>query len=216
MPETKKKTLLSSLNTYSTIGFSIFDFTHIFFGIYFFERAFRQQGSDFVFDVAESSTEIVCSILLLLFIIEISKKNTQMEERHRYYTFAWLISSVSVFLPEIFRIPNLIINNASFLLKSLSTSEVVLSGIAFILFIVALFIHHEDKKWIWIIISGIIFSLAVVPVSLTSTILQAGVKDGWWLASNIMINIAPLFPVGFAFYSLTRLIIAKKKANLLD
>jgi hypothetical protein len=216
MLETKNKTLLSSLNTYSTIGFSIFDFTHIFFGLYFFERAFRQQGADFVFDVAESSTEIVCSILLLLFIIEISKKNTQIGERHRYYTFAWLISSISVFLPEIFKIPNLIVNKATSLLMTLSAVEVALSASAFIIFIVALFIHHEDKKWIWLIISGIIFFLAVVPVSLTSSILQANVKDGWWLASNIMINIAPIFPVGFAFYSLTRLIRAKKKANLLD
>lgn len=216
MPEAKKKTLLTSLNTYSTIGFSIFDFTHIFFGIYFFERAFREQGSDFVFDVAESSTEIVCSILLLLFIIEISKKNTQIEERHRYYTFAWLISSISVFLPEIFRIPNLIVNDASSLLRALSTAEVALSSSAFVLFIIALFIHHEDKKWIWIILSGIILFLAVVPVSLTSTIMQSSLKDGWWLASNMMINIAPIFPVGFAFYSLIRLINAKKKANLLD
>jgi hypothetical protein len=215
MPKTQNKSLLTSLNAYSTVGFSIFDFTHIFFGIYFLERAFREQGSNFVFDVAESSTEIVCSILLLLFIIEISKKNTQYQERHRYYTFAWLISCVSVFLPEIFRIPNLIINNSSYLLKALSTAEVVISGTAFIFFIAALFIPREDKKWIWTMLSGIFFCLAVVPISLTSTILQASVKDGWWLASNIMINIAPIFPVGFAIFSLSKLITAKKKTDSL-
>jgi hypothetical protein len=191
--------------TYSTIGFSIFDACHIIFGLYFFERAFREKGETFFFDVAESATEIVCSILLLLFIIVIIKQNTQNEERHHYYTFAWLIACVSTFLPEIFKMVRVMEIGEPGTVFILCSVQVGLSLLSFSLFIAALFTHHENKVWGSIMGLAVLCFFSLVPLSIANTIIEASFHDGWWLMAAIIIDAAPFFPCAFALYSLIRI-----------
>lgn len=189
------------INAYSLLGFSIFDLIHIILGLYFFERAFREQGEAFQFDVAESSTEMVCSILLLLFILVIAKPNTHPEERHQFYTFAWIIATVSVLLPEVFKIPLIIQNGHETLYLILVSLQIGFSVLALSSFAAALFLHTDNRHWLITMVVGIVLFFLLVPISLTATIYESGEKGVYWTIFSIMINIAPLFPTGFALYS---------------
>lgn len=186
---------------YSTLGFSVFDIVHIIFGLFFFVRAFIDTGENFEFDIAESSTEIVCSVLLLMFILVIAKENINPKERHHYFTFAWLIASVSTFLPEIFKMARIVANGSSTQALVLSCIQIAVSILAFVLFVAALFVKKEARAWITIMILGIIFFFLLVPFSLASTILEDDSSDVLRLLATYMIDVSPIFPSGFALYS---------------
>lgn len=165
---------------YSSIGFTIFDIAHILFGAYFLVMAFIEKGEVFAFDVAESSTEIVCSIVLLLFLVVIAKQNTNLDERRNYFTFAWLISTVSVFLPELFRIPLLISANETGIAYTLCIVEICLGLLAFLSFIIALIIPDFRRGWSASMLIGIISFFLLVPFALASTIPLITDKDILW------------------------------------
>lgn len=202
---------------YSTLGFSLFDAAHILIGVYFFERAFRERGETFLYSVAESATEIICSILLLCFILVIADRNLQKEEEHHYYTFAWLIASVSMLLPKIFQFTKDM--DEGLMTKAvgiLSIVEIRLSLFAFLMFIASLFAPRENKNWgILMLLAAIAFFL-LVTVSLATSILEAPLKDGWWLAGSIIIAIAPIFPVGFGAYSGLKMVHYQKTCHQKD
>lgn len=184
----------------ATIGFTLFDLSHIIVGIYFFELAFRAQGGTFVYDVAASATQIVLSVLLLLFIMVILEHNTKPEETHRYFAFAWLVACVSTLLPEVFRLPSFI-NGTSNGSLGLLIARIAISGAAFLAFGGALFTHHEGKLWKGLLLSGVILIVSFVPIYFVDVFDEASIRGVSWFVFAIIEGIAPLYPAALTVVS---------------
>jgi cytochrome bd-type quinol oxidase subunit 2 len=198
-------------NTYIFLGFTIFDLFHITFAIYFLIHAYQEQGQEFQKEMSESLVEIACSVLLMVFIVALTRTMHDEEERNQCYSFAWVVASMSLMLPFSFELPSLLSggysNSPSYFL---TLSCLLLSSFSFLAFIISVFLAKDNhKRRIWVYL-GIAAFFSLVPLAIINTCFnKEEVADQAWFVCSIIRHLAPLFPVGFGLVSLHKEIAEK-------
>jgi hypothetical protein len=181
---------------FSTTGFTIFDFSHIIVGLAIMIMAFIYKDENYLLDVASTSAQIIPSILLIFFIIVILKHNTQSEEDERYFSFCWLVASIGMLLPEIFRIPGLTEDEIS-VAEAMTIVKIAISGLAFIFAAIALLSKDKDR-WVRTQLIDAILFLLFVPVAIVGDAYEFAERNVAWLVVSTIEAIAPLWPALFA------------------
>lgn len=143
----------------NTLGFALYDLIHIFCAIAFIIFALNEKNivldsgevtADFAIELADEFTELIMSLLLIVFIIFIYHSKTQKTQMS-YYTFAWMLVSLSLLIPATFEIAPLYVSHQGptyslgiFILRNIN---LYLPLVAFLSFVVALVIVSHGKLW---------------------------------------------------------------------
>lgn len=203
----------------NTLGFAIYDFIHIFAAIAFIIMIITGRDvtldsgevqADLAIELADEFTELILSFLLIFFVIFIFRSKTQKTQMS-YYTFAWLIASLSLLIPATFEIPALYIyhhgatyNAGIYVLRNFN---LYLPLLAFFAFIFALFSVHDAKRWTIALTCGII-AMLLFCVSSTVVYVFEQVAAGIYFAHPFqallrhIFMLAPIVPAVFTFSSL--------------
>jgi len=179
------------------IGFSIYDVIHIAFAIAFLVLAYWHKAEGYEIESAECATELVFSLLLIVFIKELVEKPEKSTLR-RFYTFAWVSASAALFLPETFSLPSLV-NGLNGAREIFQLCCILSTAIAFFLFLAALFQSDTGRNWNLLMIVGIGFFFVSSPLLMAKSYFKGG--ETYEVVMAIIKNSAPLFPTGFSFYS---------------
>ncbi len=199
---------------YDFLGFSIYDILHIVFAIVFLVVAFIKREGFCEMEVGESFVEIVFSILLIAFILEMVKKHHEAATTRRFYTFAWLSACAALLVPESFGIPHLVssvIDDGVFIHHEiLRLIEISFSLISFVLFLLSLKKADSGKGWTPSILMAMIFFVLTVPLAITRLFL-ANEHEPILLVCYVIKDLAPVAPFAFALYGLIKEMKQNKK-----
>lgn len=210
-----KKKAYKDERIFNFLGFTIFDLTHISVSIILFldeirrYKAGEMAASDLPMDFADFSVEIVCAVLLLVFVLLFAEKQTDCLLVTRNYTFAWVVASMSLFIPETFNICYLYVTKE--LLESSELTQIFnkivlfTSCSAFISFLVSLFLCGNGIKWRISLAIGIAFVILTAilnTVSLSIEIASSAAGFIWEEIPELLLMAVPLVPSIFALASL--------------
>lgn len=223
-----KANLKNTDRTLNTIGFAIYDILHIFCAIVFLILAIEgrdvtldsgELNANLALEVADEFTELIISFVLIFFVIFIYRSQTEKTQMV-YYTFAWLIVSMSLLIPATFDIPSLYIYNHGAIYSTcvyvLRNFNLYLPLAGFLLFLLALLFAHEPKKWRIVLDLGIAM---VICFSITSTAVYVSeqLHEGTYFAhplQTILRHIFLLAPLIPSFLTLFSLRYAKKDYDI--
>ena len=160
----------------SFIGFTVFDFGHIFLALVLiiFSLVVRQEG--FEEEVGECIIELVFAGLLISFVDGLALKSSQDVTRfRRNYNYAFLCVSSSLMVPLAFYLVEALtkINEPQGLLLVLGF---VLSLLAGICFLIGTFLRNQLFYWRILMAIGVMLLSAYVPLMIA----------GSWLTDELM------------------------------
>ena len=178
------------------IGFTIYDIIHIVFALFFIIYAFVEREHGFEIALAEEFSQLILAVILIGFLEVLRKENADAVELRNYFTFAWLIASSAQLIP-------LSIQTSEYLLeKDFGASGIIvyiaafLSLAGFISFFFGIVRAKQGTKWKSSTIAAVCMFVTVVPLSIVH--LFAFQPFSWVIIMKLIVNLAPLFPAGFA------------------
>jgi hypothetical protein len=211
----QKKQAYKDERIFNFLGFTIFDLTHITVSVILFLDEIRRYKvgelapADLPMDFADFSVEIVCAILLIVFVVLFAEKQSDRVLVRRNYTFAWLVASMSIFIPETFNICYLYVTKELADMSELSKifNQIVLftSCFSFFSFLIALFFSGKGQKWRLSLAIGIAFVVLTSLVNAVSfSIEAASAASGfiWEDVPELLVLVIPLVPSGFGLASI--------------
>lgn len=213
-----KKQAYKDERLFNFLGFTLFDLTHITVSIILFldeirrYKAGEMAASDLPMDFADFSVEIVCAILLMVFVVLFAEKQTDRVLVTRNYTFAWVVASMSIFIPETFNICYLYVTKelleSSVLTQIFNQIVLFTSGLAFAAFLVALFFCGKGTKWrisLAIGIALVMMTAAINTVSFSIEIANSGSGFIWEDIPELLLLAIPFVPSAFALAGLNNI-----------
>ena len=191
---------------YSTIGFAIYDIIHIVVALTLLIRLFVVGGEslsegELIISVSEQLLEITLGFLLICFVLFIFK-NTDIKLERFAYTFAWILASLALFLPNTLNFYGLFhpespsfINTAAYLFTWI---DFVFSLLAIVFFAIAISrVKHHPKLWSGCILLGMACLFVDAACSLALVINEATHEHVFdiFIALEFLSALAPLAPI---------------------
>lgn len=162
---------------FRTIGFEIFDFTHIIVAILTIIVGFVRKGDDPLRNLAlslEITSEFIslCLAIILIFFVKFIVDNHDPKMEKILYSFAWIIANFALLSPCIFRGVDLIMSGGETALDTtLAILDAIFPTISAALFTTSLYLLRKEKdKWYYTMLAGMI---AFILSALTSSINHA-------------------------------------------
>ena len=184
------------------IGFTIYDFVHLFCSTFLLISAYVHREGDWVLEASKASAEIAFSLLLMSFIISIVKNNEDRKTVQKAYGFAWLTACSGMALSSSFMIPYVLTEQSARAHLDLEITcfllYVLFSLSAFTLVLIALFMSDDRKakRVLFLIALGCL--LAAIPLSIIGECnFGHSTVD---LIMAILVDVAPLFLIVFGLH----------------
>lgn len=204
----------------NTLGFAIYDLIHIFCAISFLILILVENANvaldsgalqmSIFLEMADEFTELILSFTLIFFIIFIYKAKTATNARS-LYSFAWLLVSLSLFIPSTFDIPSLYMfpwpDYYSHSLWVIMNIDTFVPAAAFLSFLICLALIQKEKRWRIALDFGMgflcLFSITSTTVYVMEEIeLYGGLTFSYQIVCRFLFCAAPLVPSILTFISL--------------
>ena len=168
----------------------------VFFALFFIVYAFVKRDFGYEIELAEEFSQLILAVILIGFLEVLRKENADAVELRNYFTFAWLIASCAQLIPMS------ILASEHLLEKDYGASGIIvyvaalLSLAGFIAFFFGIVRAKQGTKWKSSTLTAVFLFVSVVPLAIIHLFVFN--PFSWVLNLKLIVNLAPLFPAGFA------------------
>ena len=190
------------------VGFTIFDILHILTAI--ISMVFAYNCNPILeMEAASSSVELCLSFLLIIFILSMVKRIKDASKLRRNFGFCALLTSLAVFLPISFMVPEIIAGDWG---RQEEVPLLFLAGVNFVISLASMILFalaqlHEDRdpaRWRKIMFAGNAVFMLQVPLAIVAVFLGNPEFPVWFKIVSAIGKIAPLFPGALIFWRLSQ------------
>ena len=155
---------------FTFLGFTIYDLLHLTLGITILILSYVYKEGDWTVVASQCTTEIVLSLVLVVFILALGRKDIDPEKIKIHFSFACLTATAATLIPISFHFPEIIEFQESLLAQRLdyffSIMALCLSLVSFLLFMISTLTTHNTKRWLGLTGAGLSLFILILPMQI--------------------------------------------------
>ncbi|MDD5884832.1 MAG: hypothetical protein PUC66_02185 [Erysipelotrichaceae bacterium] len=187
---------------YNFLGFTIFDVIHslalVILILLFLEEPSETRNNEIAYQIVE----LIFAAVLIAFVDALAEKdsNADLHEIRNYYTFAWIIVTAAILVPNCIPFPNRLAGNVT-TIDTLFFFKLGFAFLGFVCILSTMLMDHHLKLWKTFLLIGILCIDLSIPFAIAE---QYFPYHGAISVLETITALAPLAPTVFALLSFRR------------